>query len=210
MTTGVPPTLLVATSNRGKYDEFVQLLPEGIVYLSPRDVAMALPPEDGVSFAEIATQKALAAANMTGLLTLADDSGLEVAALGGAPGVHSARFAGDPTDDERNRQALLAALRNVPPAERVARFICSLVLARPGTIVASSDGTCEGMISCASRGSFGFGYDPVFELPDGRTMAELSAAEKNQISHRARAIRQILPTLLQELGSRSTTGDGLR
>jgi XTP/dITP diphosphohydrolase len=192
------PTLLVATSNPGKLAEFVRILPTGVRVVDLAKLGVQLPPETGTSFAENAATKAIAAAEQSGLISLADDSGLVVDALGGAPGVLSARFAGG---DEANRRTLLAALARVPRQRRTARFVCAVALARPetGTIVARAEGTCEGMIAAAPRGSFGFGYDPVFELPDGRTMAELAPEEKDKVSHRGVAYRRILPALLAEL-----------
>jgi len=193
-------TLLVATSNPGKRAEFANLLPPTIRVLGLADVSVDLPPEDGDSFAQIAAVKAAAASLQTGLLTLADDSGLEVDALAGGPGVRSARFAGEPPSDEQNRHALLDVLAGVPSGQRGARFRCAIALARAGTVVTTAEGTCEGSIGLAPRGTFGFGYDPIFVLPDNRTMAELESAEKNQISHRARAYQAILPRLFGDLG----------
>jgi XTP/dITP diphosphohydrolase len=137
---------------------------------------------------------------------LADDSGLLVDALDGQPGVRSARFAGEPACDEANRLLLLTLLDGVPSERRSARFVCALALARPeaGTIVARAEGTCVGMIATAPRGSFGFGYDPVFLLPDGRTMAELKPHEKDILSHRANAYRRINSALIAEVAA--TTG----
>ena len=193
-------TVLLATSNPGKRAEFELLLPPAVRVLTLADVSVELPPEDGDTFAEIAVAKATTASGQSGLLTLADDSGLEVDALAGAPGVRSARFGGEPPSDERNRQTLLAALAAVPADQRGARFRCAVALARAGTVVATAEGTCEGSIGYFPRGIFGFGYDPIFVLPGGCTMAELEPAEKNRISHRARAFQAILPRLLAGLG----------
>jgi len=195
-----PTTLLIATSNPGKRREFAALLPEGVRLLSLDDLAVHLPRETGTTFATNAAAKALAAADQTGLLALADDSGLEVAALAGAPGVRSARFGGEPPSDERNRRALLDALAAVEPQRRAARFVCAVALAQPGRVVAVAEGTCRGVIAAEPRGTMGFGYDPIFLLPDGRTVAELSAEEKNAISHRGIAYRRILPALAAALG----------
>ncbi len=192
-------SLLIATSNPGKREEFARLVPSGIRLLTLNDVLVDLPPENGTSFTEIATTKALAAARQSDTLTLADDSGLEVDALGGAPGIYSARFAGEPASDERNRQKLLAALSRIEPANRTARFRCAVALARPGHLIATAEGTCEGAIATSPRGEHGFGYDPLFLFPDGHTMAELSPEEKDEISHRGRAFRAILPALLATL-----------
>ncbi len=192
--------LLLATSNPGKRREFVQLLPPGITVQTLDEAGIDSPAETGATFAENARLKAVAASLQSGLVTLADDSGLEVTILGGDPGVRSARFAGEPPSDRRNRDALLAALDQVPADSRQARFVCVVSLARAGTILAEAEGTCPGTIATTPVGSNGFGYDPIFRLPDGRTLAELPAAEKNEISHRARAYRLILPSLLLALG----------
>jgi XTP/dITP diphosphohydrolase len=140
------------------------------------------------------------------MLALAVDSGLEVDALGGAPGVRSARFAGEPRDDARNRKALLSALADIPQERRNARFVCAVTIATPDGTVWTSDGTLNGTILDRERGTRGFGYDSVFLLPDGRTVAELLDEEKNAVSHRSAAIRAILPTLQLALASRD--GDG--
>jgi XTP/dITP diphosphohydrolase len=125
---------------------------------------------------------------------------LVVTALGDAPGVRSARFAGEPPSDERNRHALLEAIRDIPAEDRNAYFICAVTLAKMGEIITRSEGRCDGSIATAPSGEFGFGYDPIFRLPDGRTMGELAPTEKNMISHRAIAYRQIVPALLEALG----------
>lgn len=194
-----PPTLLLATANEGKRAEFLRLLPPTVRVLTLADLGLASPPEHGATFAENAALKATTASHRSGFLTLADDSGLEVDALGGAPGVRSARYGGEPLSDERNRQALLAALHNVPPARRRARFRCAIALARAGSVVAMSEGSCEGRVAAAPRGTLGFGYDPIFVLDDGRTMAELDATEKDLVSHRGQALRAILPSVRTEL-----------
>lgn len=147
---------------------------------------VALPPEDGATYAENAAAKAVAVARATGIVALADDSGLEVDALGGAPGLRSARFA--PTDAERVGK-LLAALGDVPPGQRTARFRCVVALASPTGDIVTAEGTCEGRILDAPRGAGGFGYDPVFQ-PDGfaESFAEFPPRTKDAISHRARAV----------------------
>lgn len=194
------PVLLLATSNPSKRHEFKQLLPPMIVVKTLDDLGIELPPETGATFQANADLKAVSASLQSGLPTLADDSGLDVTALGGAPGVRSARYAGEPSSDERNRLALLEALRDVPAPARTARFVCAISLAEAGTVVARSEGRCDGSIAAAPSGEFGFGYDPIFRLADGRMMAELSRSEKNQISHRASAYRQVVPVLLEALG----------
>lgn len=156
-------------------------------------------PEDGATFDENATRKALGYAALARALVLADDSGLEVDALGGAPGVRTRRFAAPDATDEQNNAHLLTLLAGVPEEGRGARYRCTLVLARPDAVVAVTHGTLEGRIATSSRGSGGFGYDPIFEPdgepPGGRTLAEYTPAEKNHISHRGRAARAMLPEL---------------
>jgi XTP/dITP diphosphohydrolase len=191
--------VLLATSNPGKVDEFRRLLPSNVEVTSLLSLPFALPPEDGETFAEIARAKAEVASSQSGMLALADDSGLEVDVLGGKPGVHSARYSGEPADAARNRDKLFADLQSVPEQDRQARFRCAVALALRGQVIATSDGLVEGIIGFEERGSFGFGYDSMFVLPDGRTMAEVPPEEKNQISHRAMAFRGILPSLLEAL-----------
>ncbi len=160
-----------------------------------------VPPEGGESFQENACGKAHAVAHASGHLTLADDSGLEVDALGGRPGVQSARFGGpQATDADRNRM-LLELLREVPLDRRAARFRCVVAVARPQSCVGVAEGICEGRIALAPRGSHGFGYDPIFEIPSlGKTFAEISREVKNRLSHRALAMakaRVILEEILR-------------
>ena len=199
MDSTLTPHLLVASSNPGKIREIRALLPQNITVLGLEDLGLTPPEETGATLRENADLKALSAARAAGILTLADDSGLEVEALAGAPGVHSARFAGEPPDDARNRKALLAALAGIPNEKRKARFVCAVTIARPDGIVGSSEGVVTGTILDHERGSRGFGYDSVFQLPDGRTIAELLDEEKNAVSHRSAAIREILPRLQREL-----------
>lgn len=195
--------LLVATSNEGKRDEFRRLLPDHLHIVSLDERPVAMPPEEGTSYAEIACRKALAAANATGLTALADDSGLEVDALDRAPGLTSARYGGEPRSDERNRTAVLAAMRGVPLERRGAAFHCSVALAEPGKVIAVREGSCEGTVAVAAIGDAGFGYDPIFLLPDGRSMAQLEPWEKDSLSHRGRALRAMLPVVLRVVESRS-------
>ncbi|MGI8643508.1 MAG: RdgB/HAM1 family non-canonical purine NTP pyrophosphatase [Thermomicrobiales bacterium] len=197
--------LLLATGNAGKAAEFRSLLPPGVTVLNLTDLSLTMPPETGNTFAENAAAKALYAARQTGHLTLADDSGLEVDALGGDPGVQSARYAGTPVSDAKNREKLLAAMLSIPEQNRTARFRCVVALAYNDTILQLSEGTREGHIGTAPRGDGGFGYDSVFVLPGGRTMAELPMHEKNTSSHRGQAYQAILPRLRQELDTLSTT-----
>jgi XTP/dITP diphosphohydrolase len=200
--------LCIATHNAGKQVEFRELLadwPGEIVF--PADLGLALEVEErGDSFAEIAALKAVAYARTSGLPCLADDSGLEVDALGGAPGVYTARYAGPGASDADRYNKLLAELGDLPPEQRTARFRCAVALAYPdgaagGRGVDVVEGTCEGVIAFAPRGEHGFGYDPVFYLPEhGRTMAELPAEVKNRISHRARAMQAARGMLDELLG----------
>jgi XTP/dITP diphosphohydrolase len=193
--------LLVASSNPGKVLEIRALLPKDIAIFGLEDLGLTSPDETGSSLRENADLKALAAARASGMLSLADDSGLEVEALAGHPGVRSARFAGEPPDDARNRQALLVALLGVPMAGRGARFVCAVTIATPNGIVGTSQGIVSGTILDRERGSRGFGYDALFLLPNGRTIAELLDEEKNAMSHRSVAIRKILPQLERVLAA---------
>jgi XTP/dITP diphosphohydrolase len=188
--------LLLATNNAGKVAELQTLLPDEVVIRTLSDVGIESPAETGSTIAENAALKAIHAARASGLLTLADDSGLEVNALGGRPGVRSARYAGDNATDDQNIDKLLNELSTASGNDRDAAFVCVLALANPDGVLASASGRCTGTIESERRGSNGFGYDPVFLLEDGRTMAELDAVEKNQKSHRGIALREIMPALL--------------
>jgi XTP/dITP diphosphohydrolase len=184
------PTIVVATRNRGKMREFRSLLaPAGLTLLSLEEVGLEGDFEEtGASFAENARLKALFWSCRTEHGVLADDSGLEVFALGRRPGVYSARYAGPGASDADRIQALLEELRRCG-GDRSARFICALVLARRGAVLFETEGECRGMIADSPRGTNGFGYDPVFVFPElGRTYAELSEEEKNRHSHRANAV----------------------
>jgi len=200
-------TLLLATKNRGKTREFREAFaPLGVEVIDLNDLAdRDIPPivEDGATFEENARIKARAVAEATGLITLADDSGLCVDRLGGAPGVHSARYAGPKATDAENNAKLMEELRlaaerdGAGDAGSAARFVCCLVLYNPATgetIV--EEGTVEGRIVLQPSGTGGFGYDPVFWLPShGCTMAELPIEEKNRISHRGAALRRLIDRL---------------
>jgi len=186
--------LLIATHNTGKVKEYEKLLaglPLELTYPAQEDLDIEVA-ETGGSFAENARLKAIAYARASGLLTLADDSGLEVDALGGEPGIHSARYAGTGASDEERYQLLLEKLKDVPWEKRTARFRCVIAVATPEGQVDTAEGTCEGIIAFEPKGGHGFGYDPVFHLPEyGMTMAELAPETKNKISHRARAAHNI-------------------
>lgn len=198
--------LLIATNNPGKIREYTELLAGLPVTLTfPTQEGLRLEVEEsGDTFEENARLKAVAYTRASGLLTLADDSGLEVDALGGAPGVWSARYAGALASDADRYRKLLAALAQVPAGKRCARFRCVVALAQPTGAVDTAEGSCEGEIGFAPRGEHGFGYDPIFVVTGygGQTMAELPSQLKNQISHRARALaatREILAQLVWKL-----------
>jgi XTP/dITP diphosphohydrolase len=195
--------LVFATRNRGKLVELRELLP-GIEVRSLDDIHVPDVVEDADTFAGNAAKKAREVSEATGLPALADDSGLEVDALGGAPGVYSARYAGEGHDDAANNAKLLAALAGVPAEKRTARFRSVLALADVtgplGNEVITADGTCEGTILDAARGTGGFGYDPLFYAPElGMTFAEAGVGAKNDLSHRARAMKAMKPRLLEYL-----------
>jgi len=188
--------VVVATGNHGKLVEIRAALDfDGWQFVAAGDLdaEWPSPEEDGETFEDNARIKALAARGRFGMASLADDSGLEVDALDGAPGVFSSRFAGPCASDAENNQRLLLALQDVPEPLRSARFRCTIVFIGEDGVETVAEGTCEGTIGFAARGGGGFGYDPLFlpaETP-GRTMAELSLAEKNKISHRGAALRDL-------------------
>lgn len=194
--------VVLATANAGKLRELQALLARlGLVIETQSSFGIEPPAETGASFLENALLKARHAARITGLPAIADDSGLEVDALGGRPGVLSARFAGEGTSDAANIRKLLEELSSVPDVQRTARYRCVIVLVRGARDAALlvGEGTWEGRILRAPRGSGGFGYDPVFEVfGTGRTAAELSAAEKNALSHRGQALRALAARLEEE------------
>ena len=193
--------VVAATSNAGKVTEIAAILAElPVEWLSLADLPPVSFPEEGGDYRANAEAKARAASLQLGHFAVADDSGLEVAALGGGPGPYSARFGGAGLDDRGRVAALLATLDGEPATARRARFVCVAALADPSGEVWSARGECAGSIGTEVRGSSGFGYDPVFQL-DGRPerMAEVVAEEKNRISHRARAFRALAPELLRRL-----------
>jgi XTP/dITP diphosphohydrolase len=197
--------VVLASGNPGKLREFSELLASsGLELARQSDFGIEPPPETGATFLENALIKARNAARLAGLPAIADDSGIEVDALGGAPGVHSARYAGEGASDEANLVKLLDALRGIPGAQRAARYRCVIVFvenaadARPLV----GDGTWEGHIIDARRGSGGFGYDPSFvPLGDTRTVAEMPSAEKHAQSHRGQAMRAFLAQLQARAGA---------
>ncbi|MDO5751875.1 RdgB/HAM1 family non-canonical purine NTP pyrophosphatase [Arthrobacter sp.] len=202
------PKLVLATHNQGKLRELRELLrgqvPGLDVDYDVLDAGAIQAPdvaETGVTFAENALLKARAVAEFSGVLAVADDSGLAVDVLGGAPGIFSARWAGHHGDDTANLQLLLAQLADIGPEHRGARFVCAAALANPdGSVGVVEEGTLEGTLLTAPRGGGGFGYDPVL-APLGMDVscAELSSAEKNAISHRGNAFRALLPHLVKAL-----------
>jgi XTP/dITP diphosphohydrolase len=196
-------SVFIATSNAGKIRDFVGAAsPFGIeVRAIPNFSSLPFVIEDGATFEANARKKAEAYSGyVAGRIVIADDSGLEVDALGGAPGVHSARYAASEphlaeanTDDEENNAKLIREIRRVPPEERTARFVCSIAAARDGKTLAVFEGKAEGLILTTPRGTSGFGYDPLFYFPQiGKAFAELSAEEKAKYSHRGAAFRRFL------------------
>lgn len=194
--------LLIASRNQKKKKELETILSGFDVKLLSLDDLPPLPEveEDGLTFAENAIKKALTVARQSKLLTLADDSGLVVDALQGAPGIYSARYAGPDANDAKNNRKLLQALQEIPDTERTARFVCVIALASPDGNVQTVKGSCEGRIDRTLHGAGGFGYDPLF-IPDGyeQSFAELPAEEKNRISHRGMALQKIRPLLQERL-----------
>ncbi len=186
--------LVIATRNKGKIKEIHDIFSslEEINILSLDDFKNApVVIEDGNSFAENAVQKAAATSRFTGIAALADDSGLVIDALKGEPGIYSARFGGDNATDLDRSRLILNNMKDVPTAQRSARFVCAIAIVFPDGKEYVTDGICEGMIHHEMRGNNGFGYDPIFYLPElGKTMAELTLDEKNRISHRAKAIEK--------------------
>jgi XTP/dITP diphosphohydrolase len=197
-----PFRLVLATRNPGKIREVTAIYHHiGIVWLSLIDLPeIGDVAEEGATYAENAVAKARTASMASGLSALADDSGIEIDALGGSPGVHSARFLGPAATDAERNTRILQLLQEIPDAKRTARYVASVALARPDGAVQVFEGICEGWIATRPRGAGGFGYDPLF-VPRGetRTMAEVPAEVKNRISHRARALRAAEPHLVELL-----------
>jgi len=196
--------IVIASRNKGKiaeYKKLLQGLPAEVLSLSDFPDFPEVP-ETGTTFRENALIKARSAAAATGITALADDSGLEVDYLQGAPGVYSSRYAGPAKDDDANNKKLLSALKDVPMSKRGARFRCVIAIVTPEGREFLSEGICEGKIAFELRGSEGFGYDPLFLIPSlEKTFAELGPAVKNRISHRAqalRAARDVLERLLED------------
>lgn len=195
-------TLLVATHNQGKVKEFAEMLADlDLEWLSLDDIGLEKDvAETGQTFAENAILKAETYARETGYFTLADDSGLEVDALRGEPGIYTARYGGAGLDHEGRYQLLLKNMQGIADVDRSARFRCVIALATPAGLVGTANGVCEGRIAEKPMGDGGFGYDPVFFLPDrGVTMAQVPSSVKHQISHRGRALKEIEPLLRQQV-----------
>ena len=194
--------LLIATNNHGKQVEIRSLLKDlHQEILMPDDLGLHLEvKEDGTTYRENAAKKALAFAAATGLPALADDTGLEVAALGGAPGLYSARFAPQPNATDADRRAYLLERLKTHPQPWMAQFRCIVALATPEGSLEFTEGLCEGEIIPIERGTHGFGYDPIFQISSlGQTMAELTMEEKNHLSHRALAVKAAYP-LIKKIG----------
>ena len=196
------PRLLIATNNKGKVKEIKAVLQSlEIELILPADIGLELDvEEDGQTYAENATKKALAFSHASGLMALADDTGLEVEALDGKPGLHSNRFGPEPYTDENRRAYLLQELSG-KPRPWAARFRATVAVASPERGVKLAEGICPGEIIPKERGTGGFGYDPIFLLEGlNETMAELEMDEKNRLSHRGQALRKIIPILIEILG----------
>lgn len=197
--------LLLATTNQGKTKEikkFLDELPLEIFTLHDLSLEKTFP-ERGQTFAENARGKSLFYSQYWKALTLAEDSGLEIEHLRGAPGVLSARFSGPQATDEKNNQKVLELMKDLPFEQRKARFVSYMVLAQEGKIIKEIEESAQGLIASEKRGSGGFGYDPIFYCPPlGKTFAELLPEEKNRVSHRGRALAKLKEFLLEYLGSR--------
>ena len=197
--------IVIATRNTGKIAEIQSIINnsnfKNMVEIEPLLSYPDIPEiiEDGNNFSENAAKKALTVAKFTGHVSIADDSGLEVDALGGAPGVFSARFAGEKATDSENIKKLMSLLKDTPSGKRGARFVCVIAIATPSGDFSLTEGECRGVIAAEERGTAGFGYDPVFVVPEhGKTFAELGGDIKNKISHRASALGR-LSDILEKL-----------
>lgn len=190
--------LLIATNNNGKVIELQDLLKDsGIEFITPSQINLELDvEEDGTTYAENASKKAIAFAQASGLISLADDSGLEVEALNGAPGLYSARYSPKPGAKDADRRAFLLENLKDKPRPWKAHFHATIAIATPAGEVQLAEGNCYGEIIPEERGAGGFGYDPIFFMPElGKTMAELDMDEKNRLSHRARGVMNAMPIL---------------
>ena len=193
--------LLLATNNLGKLKEYRSLLSGlSLQLISPREIGVTTKiNEIGRSFEENAKLKAVTLSVQSNLLTLADDSGLEVDALGGEPGIYSARYAGEGASDKDRNDLILAKLRHIPWEKRTAKFRCVVAIAKSASNVDLFSGVCNGLITYEPKGNYGFGYDPIFYIPElGKTMAELQLNEKNKVSHRGKAVKLAYKSLCQQ------------
>ena len=191
-------TLVIATRNKGKIAEIARILSfdSGIQIRSVAEFGLADIEETGTTFEENAALKALTVARATGFAALADDSGLEVDALNGAPGIYSARYAGNHGDDKANNEKLIRELAGIAPNERSARFVAVIAVAKPDGSTIMARGELEGEISESARGVNGFGYDPLFKpLGSAKTLGEFEPGRKDEISHRAKALAEIAPKI---------------
>ncbi|MBS4222610.1 XTP/dITP diphosphatase [Lederbergia citrea] len=197
--------IIIATKNKGKAKEFEALFsPYGVEVLTLLDIENAPDVEEtGTTFEENAIIKAESIAHLLNMIVVADDSGLIIDELDGMPGVFSARYAGEPKDDEANIDKVLLEMREVPDEKRTARFFCALAVAGPGMETSVVTGKCEGEILKKRQGENGFGYDPIFYSSSaGKSMAELASNEKNKISHRAEALKNLEPIVSHLFGRR--------
>lgn len=201
MTNTNRPTIVLASGNKGKLIELQQMIGDLATVKSAFDLGVELPEETGETFAENAMLKSQAAFQQTGMISLADDSGLEVDALEGAPGVYSARYAGAHATDAENNARLITEMQDVPDEFRTGRFRSAIAITFSADHTVVFEGAVGGEIGHSPRGDGGFGYDPLFVLPDGRTLAEYAPEEKNAISHRGEAMRLAVPALVGYLHS---------
>lgn len=203
MTNGANGTIVVlASANKGKLQELQQMLGDSVNVVSAADMGVIMPEETSETFAGNAALKSAAAFEQTGHISLADDSGLEVDALDGRPGVHSARYAGDRATDPENNAKLLQELNDVPEGLRSARFQSAIAISVGSSDPLIFEGAVEGTIGFEEVGTNGFGYDPLFRLPNGRSFAEMSSEEKNPISHRGLAVKKAIPVLLDHINGK--------
>ena len=191
--------MIFATKNKGKIKEIKQILPDFDI-LSMEDAGISIDIiEDGKTFIENAIKKASEIAKISGKIALADDSGLEIDFLNGTPGIHSARYLGENTPYVKKNNHILHEMENVPEQQRTARFVCAIAAVFPNGKIITAQDTIEGRIAFESKGTNGFGYDPIFFVPElGKTTAELSPEQKNAISHRGKALQKMKQLLLRE------------
>jgi len=195
-------TVVLASANKGKLKELQQILGDSVHVVSAIELNVVMPEETELTFAGNAALKSKAAFEQTGHISLADDSGLEVDALDGRPGVFSARYAGEDATDEQNNAKLLMELESVPEHARSARFRSAIAISFDAGDPLIFEGSVEGSIGYELAGLNGFGYDPLFRLPNGRSFGELSPEEKNPISHRGMAMKKAVPVLLDRLNKK--------